>query len=84
MLNSIPIVGTILDFILKVCMAIPFWFIWTVLKIGEKFFYFLPEVYQHIGFWETVGVFMVLGIIKSLSPFYASASSTSTGNKIEK
>jgi hypothetical protein len=66
MLNSIPVLGWVLDFIFRASMAIPFWFIWTFCGIGAKFFYFLPQVYQSPGFWETVGVFIVIGILKAL------------------
>jgi len=81
MLNNIPILGWILDVIFKVSLAIPFWLCWTVWDIGEKYFYFLPEVYTNIPFWSIVGIFICLGILKGFSPF--SISSSSTGNKTE-
>jgi hypothetical protein len=73
MLNQLPFIGWILDFIFKVSLALPFWICWTVGGIGQKYFYFLPLVYQKIGFWHCVGIFIVLsilgGFIKQLSPF---------------
>lgn len=64
MLNAIPGIGWALDFFFKVSLAIPFWIIWTGFGIGEKFFYFLPPVYQTPGFWNCVGVFIVVPILK--------------------
>jgi hypothetical protein len=63
MLNSIPVIGWILDLGFKISLAIPFWFIWTVLGIGRKYFSFLPEIYQAVPFWDCVGVFMVVPIL---------------------
>lgn len=66
MLNSIPVAGWILDLILKISLAVPFWLIWTVFGIGETYFYFLPEVYLRPGFWSCVGVFIVVPILKAI------------------
>ena len=60
MLNNIPVLGWLLDFIFKASLSLPFWLIWSVCGIGKKFFPFLPEVYLNAGFWETVGVFIVI------------------------
>lgn len=79
-LHAIPVIGTILSLCVTIFTAIPFWFVWTVLGIGEKFFYFLPELYLSIGFWETVGLFMVLSILKMFSPFNVSSSSSGNSN----
>lgn len=81
MLNYIPIFGWILDFIFKVSLAVPFWFIWTVSDIGGEYFYFLPDKFQKIDFWPTVGIFVCLGILKSFSPFVVSSSSTNENKK---
>lgn len=64
MWNAIPVVGWLISLALAISMAIPFWFIWTVLEIGKTYFYFLPEVYHAPGFWATVGIFTVLSILK--------------------
>lgn len=80
MLNVIPVVGWIIDFFLKVSLAVPFWVVWSGCGIGEKFFYFLPRVFTDIGFWETVGVFIVLSILKGFSPFSVSSNSNSKNN----
>ena len=66
MWNAIPVVGWLISLALAISMAIPFWFIWTVLEIGKTYFYFLPEVYHAPGFWATVGIFTVLSILKGI------------------
>lgn len=38
----------------------------SVFGIGEKYFYFLPTVYQDPGFWNCVGVFIVVPILKTI------------------
>lgn len=63
MWSSIPFVGWILDFVIKAGLAVPFWFFWTFLGIGKKFFYFVPVTYQSIGFVECIGLFFCIGIL---------------------
>ena len=63
MLNAIPGIGWALDFFFKVSLAIPFWLIWTWFGLGEKYFYFLPPVYQAPGFWNCVGLFIAVPIL---------------------
>ncbi len=62
-LNGIPLIGWIIDFCIKVSLAIPFWIIWSLCGIGNKFFYFLPEIYREPGFWEIVGLFIAVPIL---------------------
>lgn len=66
MLNYIPILGWLIDLIFKMFLAIPFWIIWDLLNVGKNFFNFLPQQFHVIGFWNTVGLFIVLGIIKAV------------------
>lgn len=68
MVNAFPIFGWIFSFLMNAFMAVPFYFIWDFIGIGESFFYFLPERFQVIGFWNTVGLFIVASIIKQFSP----------------
>lgn len=76
-INAIPFLGWTLDFGFKSSIAIPFWFIWTVLGIGQKYFYFIPARYQVISFWDCVGLFIVIGILKAvLIPTLVSVSNT--------
>lgn len=64
MLNAIPIIGWIISFLLSVSLAIPFYFIWN--SLAPTYFYFLPQVYLNIPFWDTVGLFMIIPILKHM------------------
>lgn len=64
-LNVIPIVGWLTSAFAAVCIAVPFWFVWTICGVGEDYFYFLPQVYHRIGFWACVGLSIVFSILKS-------------------
>lgn len=78
MINAIPVIGWFLSAFFAICLAVPFWFIWTVCGIGETFAYWLPPVYLRPGFWECVGVFIVVSILKGvLVPRIASLTSSS-------
>ncbi len=66
MLNILPGVGWALDLFFKISLAIPFWIIWSGFRLGEKYFYFLPQVYLNPGFWDCVGVFIVFPILKAV------------------
>lgn len=80
MLNAIPFIGWFFSFVFAFSLAVPFWLIWTVFGIGEKYAYWLPAVYLHPGFWDCVGVFVVTSIIRFIFvPKFASASATSNG-----
>ena len=81
-INQLPIIGWALSLFFNICLAVPFWIFWTCCGIGEKYFYFLPEVYKSIPFWQTVALFICIGIvgsiIKTLSPF--NITNTATGS----
>lgn len=66
MINAIPVVGWFLSFFVSVSLAVPFWIVWSLCDIGETYFYWLPPVYWHPGFWACVGLFMVIGILKAV------------------
>lgn len=77
MINAIPVIGWIISLVLMASLAVPFWFIWTVCGIGATFAYWLPTVYLAPGFWQCVGVFIVVSIIKQVFvPTIASVSQT--------
>lgn len=79
-MNGIPVIGWALSLLFNTSMAVPFWIIWTASKIGREYFYFLPDKFQSIPFWHCVGLFMVIGILKSvLTPQIVSVS-----QKVEK
>ena len=73
MINAIPFLGWFLSAFFATSLAIPFYFIWNAL--APTYFYFIPLVYQHLPFWDTVGLFMILPILKTmLFPKFASVS----------
>ena len=65
-LNHIPIIGWLISLLFTASLAVPFWLAWTVGGIGSTFFYFLPAVYLHPGFWQLIGLFISIGTIKIL------------------
>jgi hypothetical protein len=82
MLNAIPVIGWFISALCAMSLAVPFWLIWTVFGIGNTFFYWLPPVYLQPGFWECVGVFIVVSIIKLVFvPRFASSYSSSEAKK---
>jgi len=64
MLNSLPIIGWLISFIATTSLSLAFWVCWSVGGIGTKYFYFLPDTYQDISFWNCVGLFIVISILK--------------------
>lgn len=79
MLNAIPIIGWLLSLLFSISMAIPFWFLWTAQGLGDKYAYFLPMVYRFPSFWDCVGVFVIVSILKSVFfPSFSSSSSSSS------
>jgi|GEM_PF-2462912 len=77
MLNKIPIIGWILSAIGAIGLSVPFWFFWTVMEIGKRYFYFVPATYQSIGFADCVGLFIVIAILKgTLTPNIFSVSNS--------
>jgi hypothetical protein len=82
MINIIPVFGWAVDFIVKASLAVPFWFVWTVCGIGDEYFYWLPSVYRAPSFWNCVGVFIVIPILKTvIVPKLASVSQTNQKDK---
>ena len=65
-MNGIPILGWLLSLAIHMSFAVPFWIAWTKYELGEKFFYFLPEVYYNVGYWEIIGVFTCTSILKRM------------------
>ncbi len=80
MLNAIPVVGWLLSLLFAMSLAVPFYFIWN--SLAPTYFYFVPEVYQHLPFWDTVGLFIVIPILKfMLVPKFSTSSSSSESKK---
>ena len=64
-ITTFPVIGWVIGPVLSALVAIPFYFLWHVCNV-KKFFFFLPDVYMNVGFFELVGLFIVLSIAKSL------------------
>lgn len=80
MIYAVPVFGWLIGLFFHISLAVPFWICWNAL--APKFFYWLPPVYQSVGFWECVGLFIILSVLKMvLVPRLASMSNT---NKAEK
>jgi hypothetical protein len=80
-MNYLPLIGWLFSFLGNVSLALPFWIVWTICGTGEKYFYFLPEVYRSIDFWPCVGLFMAINILKPLlTPNFVSVSQSNTNN----
>ena len=69
MINKIPFLGWFFSVMGAIGLSVPFWICWSVGGLGEKYFYWVPLQYQSISFWECVGLFIIIAIIKgSLTP----------------
>lgn len=64
MISAIPGLGWLLSALFSISLAVPFYFIWD--HLGPVYFSFIPSVYQHIPFWDCVGLFMILPILKGV------------------
>ena len=68
MLFALPTFGWIfawaVGLILHMAMALPFWIAWNL--AAPRFFAFLPAAYHTVGFWEVVGLFVVITILKAV------------------
>jgi hypothetical protein len=64
MIYSIPIVGWLLGLFFHTMLAIPFYFLWN--GLAPTYFYWLPPVYQNLGFMTIVGLFILLSILKAV------------------
>lgn len=80
-MNRLPIIGWTLSFIGNVSLAVPFWICWTACGLGEKFFGFMPQVYLRPSFWNCVGLFMIISVLRCLMPTFASVSQTNKEGK---
>jgi hypothetical protein len=82
MINALPIIGWLLSLVFSTSLAVPFWICWTACGIGARYFYWLPDVYHEIPFWNCVGLFMVMSILKAaVIPRLAVSSSSTTKDK---
>jgi len=65
-INKIPVWGWILSLMVNASMSVPFWLCWSQFGLGRLYFDFLPRKYQWLPFWHCVGLFIVIGIIKTV------------------
>lgn len=65
-MNALPLVGWVLSFVGNVSLAIPFWICWTNCGIGAMYFDFLPSQWQSIPFWNCVGIFISVSVIRTV------------------
>lgn len=61
---AIGIFGAAIAF--AVVVTFPLWFIWTYLGYGVKYFYWLPGVFQAPGFWNVLGLMVLISILRGL------------------
>ena len=62
MIFFLPIIGPIIGFVLMFFLAIPFYWLWNA--VAPVYFYWLPQVYLHLPFWDCVWLMMLLTILK--------------------
>ena len=75
MIYAIPVVGWLVGLFFHTMLAIPFYFVWNWL--APTYFYWLPSVYLQIGFWNIVGLFIIMSILKTvLLPTFVSRNTT--------
>lgn len=81
MIYAIPVFGWAIGLFFHISLAVPFYVCWNAL--APKFFYWLPPVYLQLGFWETVGLFIIATVLKLVfvPRFVSSNSSSSSESK---
>lgn len=64
MIHGLPVIGTLISFVMSFFCAIVFCPIWS--HLGPYYFDFLPQRWVEIPFWDTVGLFMLAPIFSWL------------------
>ena len=62
MLWLVPIFGPLLGFVFMFFLAIPFYYLWN--DLAPMYFYWLPQVYLQLPFWDCVWLMMLTGMLK--------------------
>lgn len=75
MWNAIPVLDWMISLGVSISLSVPFWFIWN--RLAPVYFYWLPAVYQRIPFWNCVGLFIIVSILRTMVPTLVSSSSSS-------
>lgn len=62
-------------------VAVPLWFLWGWL--APTYLPFVPALYLNIGFWDTVGMVILIGLLKSvfLPKFVGQATTNVKGRR---
>lgn len=60
----IPVFGWLVGLLGATLSAVPFWFMWTYCELGKLYFNFLPIQFHSLPFWDIVGLFLVVNILK--------------------
>lgn len=61
-MSVVPVLGWAVSAVLAFLIAIPVHFLWHWL--GPIYFPFVPTLYLGIGFWDTVGMLVLVGFAK--------------------
>ena len=62
---AIPFIGWFLGPLFAVLGCIPFYVLWHWFGV-KQFFAFLPPIYTEIGFWNMVGLALIVSMLKGL------------------
>jgi len=65
-MNYIPIVGWFVSILINMSLAFPFWFLWTQLGAGSRYFSWLPSIWHKVPYWDLVGLFVLVHILYDL------------------
>ena len=80
LLMAIPVIGWFLGIMISLFISIPFYFLWNWL--APIYFYFLPQVYKELPFFNCIGLFILIPIvIKTISPFGTYVTQNQKENK---
>jgi hypothetical protein len=58
----VPIVGPLIGFFFMFFLAIPFYYLWN--DLAPTYFYWLPQVYLQLPFWDCVWLMMLIAMLK--------------------
>jgi len=65
-MNYVPIVGWFVSVLVNMSLAFPFWFLWTHLGAGSRYFAWLPSIWHKVPYWDFVGLFVLVHILYDL------------------
>jgi len=65
-MNYVPIIGWFVSVLVNMSLAFPFWFLWTYLGAGSRYFTWLPSIWHKVPYWDLVGLFVLVHILYDL------------------